>query len=154
VLDCEVVGKSILTTVSLTFKLRTCTQAAVTTPILEAKRDQGQCLTILCVDGNEGSRCIPINAQPTRKIAQNRCPLGIPVMVNIDSGRTPNGVRELARWLWGKYSDRQGEIVRSEAEARPPRAVAAQGCSMVRLTFHQSHFGILRFQLSFQSAVC
>ena len=42
VLDCEVVGKSILTTVPLTFKLRTCTQAAVTTPIPEEIRDQGQ----------------------------------------------------------------------------------------------------------------
>ncbi len=30
VLDCEVVGKSILTTVRWAFKLRTCTQAAVT----------------------------------------------------------------------------------------------------------------------------
>jgi len=37
VLDCEVVGKSILTMVPLTFKLRTCTQAAVTTPIPEER---------------------------------------------------------------------------------------------------------------------
>ena len=37
VLDCEVVGKSILTTVPFIFKLRTGTQAAVTTPIPEER---------------------------------------------------------------------------------------------------------------------
>jgi hypothetical protein len=33
VLDCEVVGKSILTTAPLSFKLRTCNQAAVTNAV-------------------------------------------------------------------------------------------------------------------------
>jgi hypothetical protein len=61
-LDCEVVGKSILARVPRTFKLRTCTQEAVTTPNPETRESRAKDWRYCGSKGTKGHDAFPINA--------------------------------------------------------------------------------------------